>query len=44
MAKLFECARTGFLVPGKDDDELVGNGERHFARAHPDLVAKLSAS
>jgi len=42
MAKVFECARDGVLIPGEDDDELVANVERHLAEAHPDLLGKVS--
>jgi hypothetical protein len=42
MAKVFECARDGVLIPGDDDDERVANVERHLAEAHPDLVGQVS--
>jgi len=42
MAKVFECARDGVVIPGEDDDELLANVQRHVAEAHPDLVGKLS--
>jgi len=42
MAKVLECKSGRALMPGKDDDELVANGERHLLQAHPDLVGKHS--
>ena len=42
MAKVFECERDGVVIRGEDDEELLGNVERHVADAHPDLVGKLS--
>jgi uncharacterized protein YndB with AHSA1/START domain len=42
MAKEFECERDQVVIRGVDDDELVANVERHLAKAHPDLVGKVS--
>ena len=42
MAKLFACERDGFGMRGETDDDLVAQVERHIAKAHPDLVGKLS--
>ena len=42
MAKEFECERDEVVIRGADDDELVANVERHLAKAHPDLVGKVS--
>jgi hypothetical protein len=42
MAAVFTCERDGVVIRGKDDDELVGNVERHVATEHPDLVGKVS--
>jgi hypothetical protein len=44
VAKEFECERDGVVIRGADDEELVGNVERHIAAAHPDLVGKVSAA
>jgi hypothetical protein len=42
MAKVFTCARDGFVMRGETDDELAAQVERHVAEAHPDLVGKLA--
>jgi hypothetical protein len=42
MAKEFECERDGVVIRGADDDELVAGVEQHLARAHPELVGKVS--
>lgn len=42
MAKEFECERDGAVIRGADDDDLVASVERHLAKAHPDLVGKVS--
>ena len=42
MAKVFECARDGVVIRGEDGNELLANAQRHVAKAHPDLVGKLS--
>jgi len=42
MAKEFECERDQVVIRGVDDDDLVTNVARHLAKAHPDLVGKVS--
>jgi predicted small metal-binding protein len=42
MAKVFVCERDGFEMRGETDEELADQVEQHIARAHPDLVGKLS--
>jgi hypothetical protein len=42
MAKDFECERDGVVIRGADDDELVANGQRHLAEAHPELTGEVS--
>lgn len=41
MSKLINC-ECGEIVRGASDDELVRATEAHIARAHPELVDKLS--
>ena len=42
MVKVFVCERDGFEMRGETDEELADQVEQHIARAHPDLVGKLS--
>lgn len=42
MAEVFTCERDGFVMRGETDDDLAAQVERHIAKAHPDLVGKLS--
>jgi predicted small metal-binding protein len=39
---VFVCERDGFEMRGETDEELADQVEQHIARAHPDLVGKLS--
>jgi predicted small metal-binding protein len=41
MAKVINC-ECGYVIRGKDEDELVANAEDHMRDAHPDLVGRVS--
>ena len=41
MAKLIKC-ECGYVVHGKNDEELLEHAERHIQQTHPDLVGNVS--
>ena len=38
MSKVIHCP-CGYVVRGRDDDELVANAEKHVKEAHPGMKA-----
>ena len=41
MAKVVNC-ECGYIVRGKDDEELLDKVEKHIAEQHPDLVGTIT--
>jgi predicted small metal-binding protein len=41
MAKLINC-ECGYVIRAEDDDELLGQAERHIQESHPELVGKVT--
>lgn len=43
MAKRITC-ECGFIVNGRDDEELLANAHAHILNAHPDMAGNVKDS
>jgi predicted small metal-binding protein len=41
VAKVINC-ECGYIVEGRDDDELITNAELHMQQDHPEMAGKVT--